>query len=208
MTATTSPAMAPGTRTPKAAQSRRDPASVRVAAFFRKHHDARIDSEIVYSTEEIVLFRVRIALSGGGSVSAHGSSRWSEGQNAIERAESRAMVRAVSMIDVAAVQGESPEAVQDPVAIPDVRLHPGRGQITESLSALVQPITILRQPATNRQLKFIAALVKQLGLSDDMIESEVSNRFGAQALLDLERAQASELIDHFQERLRVVDVAS
>lgn len=64
----------------------------------------------------------------------------------------------------------------------------------------VEPVPF-RQPITARQRGFLFALARELGLSEEELATDVSERFGVVSIGDLDRRQASTLIGKLQDAL-------
>ncbi|MCC6315060.1 MAG: hypothetical protein IT337_13730 [Thermomicrobiales bacterium] len=63
------------------------------------------------------------------------------------------------------------------------------------------------QPATTRQLKFIQAIAREHGISDDELNAEVEHLYGRH-LSELDRRDASAYIERLQSRRNVTELAS
>lgn len=61
----------------------------------RDHPDATIETEVIRLDDETAVFRARVTIPGGGSATGHGSETASDFTDYIEKAETRALGRAL-----------------------------------------------------------------------------------------------------------------
>lgn len=66
----------------------------------------------------------------------------------------------------------------------------------------------LNQPVTPRQLKFIQAIAREKGMSDDELNDEIGRVYGHTTVAELDRRDASAFIDRLMARRPTTDLAS
>lgn len=59
----------------------------------------------------------------------------------------------------------------------------------------------MAQPITPRQMKYIQGVAREMGLSDEEVNEQVKNLYGKSTIAELDRRDASALIDRMQSRL-------
>lgn len=83
----------------------------------RDHPDTEITTEHILIDERIAVFKATVRVPGGGIATGHGSEWCDAGSDYVERAESRALLRALSGLGL-----EAPSSTRD--AVPDVLAEP------------------------------------------------------------------------------------
>ena len=175
------------------------------------HPDAAIETDLVSHDGSFALFRARVSIPGGGSATGWGSEGFDDFRDYIEKAETKAIGRALAALgfgtqfcpdfDVGAAAGR---VVDAPIDFASSR---GRRIADPALEDSERRIANVKQPATQRQLKFIQAIAREAGLGDDALEEEAARLCGA-PLSDLTRRDASALIERLQARRGNTELAS
>lgn len=180
------------------------------------HPDAQIETELVSHDGQFAVFRARVGIPGGGSATGWGSEGFNDFRDYIEKAETKAIGRALAALgfgtqfcpdfDFGAAAGR---VVDAPIDFASTR---GRRLVEGSGAAAGQPdrdrqIASVNQPATPRQLKFIQAIAREAGLSDEALGQEVERAFG-RPVEELSRRDASAFIERLQTRRSTADLAS
>lgn len=92
-----------------------------------EHPDARIETQLVPTDDELVSCRATVSLPSGASASAHGSAKLEGGmESLVELAENRALVRALAALGYGAEYAEDDRLEARPRLIPPVELMTAR----------------------------------------------------------------------------------
>lgn len=179
------------------------------------HPDAAIETELISHDGQFAVFHAKIAVPGGGSSSGWGSEGYNDFRDYLEKAETKALGRACAALgfgtqfcpdfEFGAAQGE---VVDSPIDFASTR---GR-RVTPSAGSGERPadrgVASLSQPVTPRQLKFIQAIAREKGTSDEEINAEVERVYGKASVADLDRRDASAFIDRLQSRRPGAELSS
>jgi hypothetical protein len=169
-----------------------------------------VETELIVADESVAVVKATILGPSIGMVTAHGSCRAVDGFHQVERAETSAIARAVrialSTLEKTTIRRAS---TANDRSIRSER-NTGRNAKPDRHSAGKERFDVmsLNQTATDRQLKFVAALFGQLGMDEDEIQFEIAELLGDQALAGLDRRQASLLINHLQQFAELERTAS
>jgi hypothetical protein len=173
------------------------------------HPDATIETELVSHADQTAIFRARVTIPGGGSATGYGSEGYDDFREYIEKAETKAIGRALAALgfgtqfcpdfDFGANAGNVVDSPIDFASTRGRRMASGRGDEARGNGA--------PQPATPRQIKFIQAIAREHGMSDDALASEVEQLYG-RAVEQLDRRDASAFIERLQSRRNVTEMAS
>ena len=176
------------------------------------HPDATIDTELVSHEDGLAVFRARVAIPGGGSSSGWGSEGYNDFRDYLEKAETKALGRALAALgfgtqfcpdfDFGADRGA---VVDSPIDFASTR---GRRMAEGQADNGDRRVASLNQPVTPRQLKFIQAIAREKGLSDEELNGEIERVYGKAAVAELDRRDASAFIDRLQSRRPVTELAS
>jgi hypothetical protein len=172
--------------------------------------EASIDTELVSHDGQEAVFRARVSIPGGGSATGWGSEAADDFRDYLEKAETKALGRALAALgfgtqfcpdfDFGAAAGK---IVDSPIDFASTR---GR-RLAETKSGSDQRVAQVAQAATPRQLKFMEAVAREAGLSDDDLKEEVQRIYGRPAH-ELSRRDASSFIERLQNRRASLDLAS
>jgi hypothetical protein len=176
------------------------------------HPDATIDTELVSHDDGMAVFRARVAIPGGGSASGWGSEGYNDFRDYLEKAETKALGRALAALgfgtqfcpdfDFGVDRGA---VVDSPIDFASTR---GRRMAEGQADNGDRRVASLNQPVTPRQLKFIQAIAREKGLSDDELNGEIERVYGKATVAELDRRDASAFIDRLQSRRPVTELAS
>ncbi len=181
----------------------------------QRHPDAVIETTLVEHNADAAVFRAVVSIPQGGCASGWGSESMSDFRDYIEKAETKALGRALAALgfgtqfcpdfEFGAAAGR---VVDSPIDFASSR---GRQSASASASASASDgdrrIANLQQAATSRQLKFIQAIGREANLSDEQIDDEATRLYG-RPVADLDRRAASALIEHLQQRRTGNELAS
>lgn len=174
------------------------------------HPDATVETELVSHSDQMAIFRARVTIPGGGSATGYGSEGYSDFREYIEKAETKAIGRALAALgfgtqfcpdfDFGADHGR---VVDSPIDFASTRgRRMAAGNRPDDRAAAAGP-----QPATPRQLKFIQAIAREHGMGDEELNSEVEQLYG-RPVAQLDRRDASAFIERLQSRRSVTEMAS
>ncbi|HEY7030743.1 MAG TPA: hypothetical protein VH482_05425 [Thermomicrobiales bacterium] len=182
------------------------------------HPDATVETELVShdpsasSGQALAVFRARVTIPGGGSATGWGSEGYNDFRDYLEKAETKALGRALAALgfgtqfcpdfDFGATQGA---VVDSPIDFASTR---GRRMAEGQSDNGDRRVASLNQPVTPRQLKFIQAIAREKGLSDDELNGEIERVYGKATVAELDRRDASAFIDRLQSRRAVTELAS
>jgi hypothetical protein len=175
-----------------------------------QHPDAIIDTELMSHQDQFAVFRAKVSIPGGGSATGWGSEGADDFRDYIEKAETKAIGRALAALgfgtqfcpdfDFGASAGR---VVDSPIDFASTR---GR-RMVDAADDSERRIASVNQSATPRQLKFIQAIARETGLSDEELNDEVQRAYG-RPVAELTRRDASAFIERLQARRNTVDLAS
>jgi hypothetical protein len=187
------------------------------------HPDAAIETELVSHSDNFAIFRAKVSLPEGGSSSGWGSEGLDDFRDYIEKAETKAIGRALAALgfgtqfcpdfEFGAAHGR---VVDSPIDFASTRGRRAAASGTANGSGTgerrVAPIAQGQnagqaQPATPSQVKFIQALAREIGLSDEQLNDEAT-RLAGHPVGELGRRDASALIEWLQSRRGAADLAS
>src|SRR5919205_3707311 len=165
----------------------------RLVWFRTEHPDGEIETEMVSHDGTTAVFRARVRIPNGGSATGWGSESADDFRDYLEKAETKALGRALAALgfgtqfapDFEFGAAES-RVVDSPIEISGTR---GRRE--------TRPETEVN-PATPRQIKFLYAIAREVGLSEEELEAESQQSFG-QPVESLGRRDASAFIERLQQ---------
>jgi hypothetical protein len=198
-----------------------------------EHPNAIIVTEIVRLDDSIAVFKATVEIpttpdgEGGGIGTGHGSEQYGDFRDFIEKAETKAIGRALGSLGYGTQFSKEFDfgADQNRVVDAPVDLQRQRTQRTSSVARAASNERAARdtssdavgrsqtfdnarnasnaapaaQPATARQHSFIGALQTELDISDDALKLECEASFGCKRG-ELSRRDASVLIERLQQR--------
>lgn len=174
----------------------------RLVWFRTEHPEGQIETELIHHGDNQAVFRARVTIPGAGSATGWGSEGIDDFRDYIEKAETKALGRALAALgygtqfcpDFEFGAAES-RIVDSPIDISGTRV--GRGTRPEAEV----------NPATPRQIKFLYAIAREVGLSDEELEAESQQSFG-HPVESLGRRDASAFIERLQQRRATLGQAS
>ncbi len=156
-----------------------------------------------------LIFRATVEIPGGGRATGYGSEGYDDFREYIEKAETKALGRALAALGFGTqfcpdfeFSAGNGRLVDSPIDFASTR---GRRR-TEQRNAPGEPQTSnLAQPITPRQVNFIQAIAREIGLGESDLEHEAQEQFGKR-LTELDRKNASVMIERLQVRRAGVPV--
>ncbi|MDI3340384.1 MAG: hypothetical protein QJR03_07600 [Sphaerobacter sp.] len=168
----------------------------RLVWFRSEHPEGHIETELVSHEGATAVFRAKVTIPGGGSATGWGSESADDFRDYLEKAETKALGRALAALgygtqfcpdfEFGATSTSATGAVVDsPI---DMERTRGRQRADGATS-----------PATPRQIKFLQAIAREVGLSEEELDAEAQETFGNR-VEELSRRDASTLIESLQRR--------
>jgi hypothetical protein len=194
--------------------------------------DADINTELIeHQPGEMAVFKATISLGDAGSATGYGSESKMDFRDYLEKAETKAIGRALGALGFGTQftldfdYGTNPDkpVVDSPVTrpgttapripynptVPETRPqtfvndgNPPTNRAAASVEIGNRPAPQPGNLATERQLKFLEAIAKEAGLSEDELAADIVKRYGVTAD-QLTRRDASAYIEGLQNRKAV-----
>lgn len=164
------------------------------------HPEADIATELVSHTDQGAIFRAKVSIPGGGSATGYGSESFNDFREYIEKAETKAIGRALAALGFGTqfcpdfeFGASSGRVVDSPIEFASTRGrqlngNPGGGQ---------RSVANLTQPITPRQIGFLQAIAREMGIPEDDLEKSAQDWYGKK-LSALDRRDASAMIERLQ----------
>jgi hypothetical protein len=178
------------------------------------HADAQIETELVQHDRNFAIFRAKVSIPGGGSATGWGSEGIDDFRDYIEKAETKAIGRALAALgfgtqfcpdfDFGAAAGKVVDSPIDFASTRGRRIAEGAGSRTSGGDRRVASVD---QAATPRQLRFLQAIAREVGIDDDALNEEVA-KVSPGGFDALSRRDASALIERLQARRVQTEMAS
>jgi hypothetical protein len=172
-----------------------------------EHPDAALTTNMEFNDGDRAIFSARVEIPGGGVATGWGSELANAFGNFIEKAETKAIGRALAAIGYGTQfcgdfeEGPDVSNLSDsPVQLRragSVNANGNRGNF-----ATVSPAGA-SQPVSERQMSLIQALRKDLRIDVTQLD-ELCVEIAGQPLAGINRGQASQVIDRMKERLSTV----
>lgn len=160
------------------------PTKWRLAWLRTEHPDAQIVTEHVVLSETIAVFKATVTIPGGGLATGYGSETPEDFQDHIEKAETKAIGRALAALGF----GTQSCPDHDLEAVP-------AGAAYRVVDAPIQR----DQRATERQVSFLRRIAREAGLDEAELAAWSQERY-RQDVDELNRRDASALIEALQRR--------
>lgn len=165
------------------------------------HPDAQIETELVEHRNNMAVFRARVTLPSGASATGWGSEGTEDFGDYLEKAETKALGRALAALGFGTqfcwdfdFGAEQQRIVDSPV---DIRSARDGGR----------PAQGIRQEATPRQIKYLHAVAREVGLTSEGLEERAQQAFGS-SVAELSRRDVSQLIEQIQAERPTPSLAS
>ncbi len=178
----------------------------------QRHPDAVIETTLVEHSGDAAVFRAMVSVPDGGSASGWGSESMSDFRDYIEKAETKAIGRALAALgfgtqfcpdfDFDGGSGGRIKVVDSPIDFASTRGRRLASQDDEERRPAASG-----QGVTPRQLKFIQAIAREAGLDEPAVRADVQESFGC-PVEDLGRREASEYIERLQSLRNSQQIAS
>lgn len=166
-----------------------------------QYPEALVETELVEHHNNMAVFRARVTLPSGASATGWGSEGVEDFGDYLEKAETKALGRALAALGFGTqfcwdfeFGAEQQRIVDAPVALQSRRDGAHAAQNT-------------RQDATPRQMKYLHAVAREVGLTNDGIEDRAQQTFGS-SVSELSRRDMSQLIEQIQAERGAASLAS
>jgi hypothetical protein len=164
------------------------------------HPDAQIETEMVQHQNQMAVFRAKVTIPSGASATGWGSEGSDDFGDYLEKAETKALGRALAALGFGTqfcpdfdFGADRQRVVDSPVDIRSGRTaNAGNGA---------------RQEATPRQVKYLYAVAREVGIANDELEERSQEGFGC-TVSELSRRDISALIEQIQAGRPVHSIAS
>ncbi len=173
----------------------------RLVWFRNENPNGRIQTELVSHLDDTAVFRATVEIPDGGSATGWGSEEANDFGDYIEKAETKALGRALAALGYGTqfcpdfeFGAADSRVVDSPIDLNRTRSRRGKTSPEQ-------------MPATERQVKFLFAIAREVGLSDEELNEESQEMFG-EAVDKLRRRDASALIERLQQRREAAHAVS
>jgi hypothetical protein len=169
----------------------------RLVWFRNEHPDGHIETELVSHDGTMAVFRARVSVPNAGSATGWGSESADDFRDYLEKAETKALGRALAAL------GYGTQFTPDfEFGAGDNRVVDSPIDISRTRAARDAGIESAPAAATPKQIKFLYAIAREAGLSDEELNGESQELFG-KPIDALPRRDASALIERLQQRRQV-----
>jgi hypothetical protein len=155
-----------------------------------QYPEARIETELVSNDHGRAIFKATVEIPTGARATGYGSESFDQFPDYIEAAETKAIGRSLAALGFGSQFCRDFDLVETHDKLVDSPVRTSRSEGT------ARPVTI-DQPITDKQVKMISYLARDLKLSAADLE-ELVDDYGATELTSLSRRGASALIDKLQ----------
>jgi hypothetical protein len=167
-----------------------------------QYPEAQIETELTHHEKNMAIFRAKVMLPTGASATGWGSEATDDFVDYLEKAETKALGRALAALGFGTqfCQDYDFGAEQQRVVDSPIDFRPTRG-------ARAGQSTGMRQEATPRQIKYLHAVAREVGITTEDLEARSNELFG-EDLANLSRRDVSTLIEQIQAERAVSGIAS
>jgi hypothetical protein len=173
----------------------------RLVWFRHENPNGRIHTELVSHQDENAIFRAFVEIPEAGSATGWGSETAGDFGDYLEKAETKALGRALAALGYGTqfcpdfeFGADDNRVVDSPIDLSRTRARRVNGNAEQSA-------------ATARQIKFLFAIAREAGISDEELNRETQELFGRDAE-ELYRRDASAFIERLQQRREATHAAS
>ncbi len=173
----------------------------RLVWFRNEHPDGSIQTELVAHDGNTAVFKARVEIPDGGSATGWGSEEAADFGDYIEKAETKSLGRALAALGYGTqfcpdfeFGATDNRVVDSPIDLNRTRSRRNRANPDQSA-------------ATDRQIKFLFSMAREVGLSEEELNGESQEMFGT-SVDKLRRRDASALIERLQQRREAAHAAS
>ncbi len=171
----------------------------RLVWFRNENPNGRIQTELFSHDGNTAVFQARVEIPDAGSATGWGSETAADFGDYIEKAETKALGRALAALGYGTQ------------FCPDFEFGAGDDRVVDSPIDLNRTRSRRDNPeqmrATERQIKFLFAIAREVGLPDEELSSESQDLFG-HSIDQLRRREASALIERLQQRREAAHAVS
>ena len=177
------------------------------------HPDAVIETQAVTIEDDFAVFRAHVVVPGGGKATGYGSEGIKDFRDFIEKAETKAIGRALAALGFGTQFCEDFDDGARDGNVVDSPVDRGSRRSVNADTPRTNPPETANAPANNqtpngdvkfvneRQLKFIWALAREAGMSDEEVHGETFRQYEKTSTRDLTIGEASAFIDWLQAKV-------
>ncbi len=162
-----------------------------------EHPDAAITTNMEFNDGERAIFSAKVEIPGGGSATGWGSEAAGAFGNFIEKAETKAIGRALAALGFGTQFCADFEEGADVSALADSPVQLRRAGNRNGVTSMASSST---QNLTDRQMNLIQALRRDLRMDVQQLD-ELATEVTGKPVAEMNRGQASTLIGEMKERL-------
>ena len=163
-----------------------------------QHPDAVIATELISHENSVAVFKAHVAIPGGGSSTGWGSEGYDDFRDYLEKAETKALGRALAALGFGTQFTPDFDFAEGQEKVVDAPVRLARQRQLVDLSEERRGQAAERQSITERQMSFIRQMAREKGLSDAVVETQVTELFGKQ-FDQLDRRDASTYIERLKQ---------
>lgn len=141
----------------------------------QEHPDAVIDTELMAHADQMAIFRARVTLPGGGSATGWGSETYGDFRDYLEKAESKALGRALAALGYGTQFAGDSEADDAPAA--------------SSRSSAASSQAASSPPAAQGAINTLHGRAEKLGFDHDALHDLAMHHCGVDSMTQLTGAQ-------------------
>lgn len=165
-----------------------------------QHPDAVIATELISHENSVAVFKAQVSIPGGGSSTGWGSEGYDDFRDYLEKAETKALGRALAALGFGTQFTPDFDFAEGQEKVVDAPVRLARQRQLVDFAQERQGQAAERQSMTDRQMSFIRQMARDRGLSDQAVDTQVTELFGKR-FDELDRRDASSYI----ERLKAVE---
>ena len=165
-----------------------------------QHPDAVISTEMISHENSVAVFKAHVSIPGGGSATGWGSEGYDDFRDYLEKAETKALGRALAALGFGTQFTPDFDFAEGQEKVVDAPVRLARQRQLVDLTEERRGQVAQRQSMTDRQKSFIRQMAREKGMSEQDIDSQVTDLFG-KSLDQLDRRDASAYI----ERLKTIE---
>lgn len=162
-----------------------------------QHPDAVISTELVSHESNVAVFKAQVTIPGGGSSTGWGSEGYEDFRDYLEKAETKALGRALAALGFGTQFTPDFDFAEGQERVVDAPVRLARQRQLVDLSEERRAQAGDGQSMTERQMSFIRRMAKEKGLSEQALDTQVSELFGKR-FDQLDRRDASSYIERLK----------
>ncbi len=162
-----------------------------------QHPDAIISTEMISHENSVAVFKAHVSIPGGGSATGWGSEGYDDFRDYLEKAETKALGRALAALGFGTQFTPDFDFAEGQEKVVDAPVRLARQRQLVDLTEERRGQVAQRQSMTDRQKSFIRQMAREKGMSEQDIDTQVTELFG-KGLDQLDRRDASAYIERLK----------